>query len=319
MAEACFTVVICAYADDRLDDLLAAVESVRGQTTAPLEIIVVVDHNPRLQAAVSARLPGVAVVANRQARGLSGARNSGVAAATAPLIAFLDDDAVAAPDWLAELRVGFDDPAVVGVGGAIEPSWAGGRPAWFPDEFNWVVGCSYRGMPTRPALVRNLIGANMAFRREAFAAVGGFRGDMGRVGTRPVGCEETEFCIRLRQRWPDAVLLYRPQATVRHRVPANRAGWGYFASRCYAEGLSKAQVADLVGARDGLATERSYTLRTLPSGAGRGLADALHGDWSGLGRAGAIVAGLAMTTAGYARGVAAARRAAPRPAARPAD
>src|SRR5262245_6123477 len=133
MAHPRFAVVICAYADDRLDHLLAAVESVRRQTAAPAEILAVIDHNPRMQAEAIARLPGVVVLANQRARGLSGARNSGVAVASAPLVAFLDDDAVAAPDWLAELGVGFADPAVVGVGGAIEPQWIGGRPAWFPD------------------------------------------------------------------------------------------------------------------------------------------------------------------------------------------
>jgi hypothetical protein len=85
-------------------------------------------------------------------------------------------------------------------------------------------------------------------------------------------------------------------------VPAARARWGYFRSRCYNEGRSKALVARLVGAHDGLATERSYTLRTLPQGVAGGLADALGGDGAGLLRAGAIIAGLLITAAGYLAG-----------------
>ena len=55
-----------------------------------------------------------------------------------------------------------------------------------------------------------------------------------------------------------------------------------------------------MGARDGLASERNYTLRTLPQGFVRGLSDALfHHDFTGFARAGAIGAGLALTTAGY--------------------
>jgi hypothetical protein len=46
-----------------------------------------------------------------------------------------------------------------------------------------------------------------------------------------------------------------------------------------------------------------YTANTLPLGVVRGLADTLHGDGTGLGRAGAIVAGLATVTAGYGIGV----------------
>jgi hypothetical protein len=157
-------------------------------------------------------------------------------------------------------------------------------------------------MPTGTGLVRNLIGANMSFRREILLSVGQFRRDMGRVGTNPVGCEETELCIRIRQRWPNRMLLYRPEALVRHRVPPNRSRWAYFRARCYAEGISKSLVRRCVGAQDGLASERAYALRTLPSGVARGLADTIRGDLGGLLRAGAIVSGLAMTTSGFVRG-----------------
>jgi hypothetical protein len=106
-------------------------------------------------------------------------------------------------------------------------------------------------------------------------------------------------------------LLYEPRARVQHRVTASRAHWGYFCARCYAEGRSKALVAQAVGAGDGLACERTYTLRTLPRAVVRGLADSLRGDPSALTRAGAIMAGLALTTAGYLMGTVAERRATP--------
>ncbi len=145
----------------------------------------------------------------------------------------------------------------------------------------------------------------MSFRREVFARIGGFRDEIGRVGARPSGCDETELCIRLRQHLPHALLLYSPLARVRHQVPAERARWAYFHARCLLEGRSKALVARLVGAGDGSATERAYTLRTLPRGVARGLVDTLaRSDPSGLARAGAITLGLAITTAGYLQGIA---------------
>ena len=85
----------------------------------------------------------------QQQRGISGARNSGIAAARGAIIAFLDDDAIAAPDWLEQLLAGYSSPNVLGVGGAIEPQWQGGRPRWFPPEFDWVVGCTYLGHAAR--------------------------------------------------------------------------------------------------------------------------------------------------------------------------
>jgi GT2 family glycosyltransferase len=303
-AEPTVSVVICSYALDRWDDLLAAVASVRAQSAPPLELIVCVDHNEPMLERVRAELPDVVAVANGEPRGLSGARNSGLALAHGEVVAFLDDDARAEADWLEWLTAPYSDPTVLGVGGSIDPSWAAGRPAGFPEEFGWVVGCSYTGLPAEPTPVRNLIGANMSIRRSVFDAVGGFTTGMGRVGTLPVGCEETELCIRARQRIPGGEFVFEPRARVRHAVPADRATWSYFRSRCFAEGISKAQVAATAGARDGLSTERTYVMRTLPAGFARGIGDAFRGDSSGLVRAAGIVSGLVLTAAGYVAGAA---------------
>jgi glycosyltransferase involved in cell wall biosynthesis len=281
-----------------------AIASVRRQTLIPHEIIVAVDHNLRLFARIQQHLPGVVVVENREVRGLSGTRNSGLAVAGGTHVVFLDDDAIAAPDWIARLSVAFAHPRASGAGGAIEPIWLGGRPAWFPAEFDWVVGCTYRGMPETPSIVRNLIGCNMAFRREVFATVGGFR--IGRVGALSIGQEndETEFCIRLTATCPDSELWFEPTAVVRHTVPPSRATMAYFIRRCFSEGLSKSKLSRQVGRADGLSAERAYTMRTLPQGILRGFGDALlQRDPSGVLRAGAIGAGLAITASGYLAGI----------------
>lgn len=297
------SLIICAYTEERWDALVAAVASVQRQTLPATEIIVVIDHNQPLLERVRQHLPGVTAVENAEVRGLSGARNSGIAEARGEIIAFLDDDACADVNWLLSLSEGFSDPAVLGVGGAVLPLWLSEKASWLPEEFYWVVGCTYRGMPEKAAMIRNPIGANISFRREVFDAVGGFQHEIGRVGKRPLGCEETEMCIRARQYWPQRGFLYQPQAIVMHRVPGARTTWRYFCSRCYYEGISKAFVSRYVGARDGLASERTYTLQVLPKAVGRGLIDAfLRRDLSGFARAGAIVTGLVLTVAGYCAG-----------------
>lgn len=294
------SVIICAYTEERWHDLIGAVTSVQQQSVQPLDIIVVIDHNPTLFASTCEQFPGVAVIENSQQPGLSGARNSGIAIARGEIIAFLDDDAQADPEWIAGLLAGYADPTVIGVGGAITPVWPKGRPRWFPNEFDWVVGCTYRGFPQASSTVRNLIGCNMSFRRKIFTYIGGFRAGIGRHGTRPLGCEETELCIRAHQQWPDRSFLYVPEAAVHHRVTDNRAQWKYFRKRCYSEGISKAHVSRFVGTDDGLASERTYVLQVLPQGILHGLKDTLCDlDRMGVVRAGAIVAGLALTTAGY--------------------
>jgi len=294
------SVIICAYTEERWHDLFAAVESLQQQSIPPREIIIVIDHNMRLLERVRAHIPGVIAIENSEPRGLSGGRNSGISIAQSTLIAFLDDDAVAKPDWLMRLSQCCEEPEVLGAGGGVDPLWSGKCPAWFPQEFYWVVGCSYVGLPEKLSVVRNPFGGCSCFRREVFEVVGGFRSGVGRAGKRPVGCEETELCIRAKQHWPQKVFLYEPQARIHHRISPKRAQWQYFCSRCYAEGLSKAIVVRYVGTKDGLASERTYILRTLPQGVVRGMMVGLfHLDLTGFLRAGAIIAGLMVTTIGY--------------------
>jgi glycosyltransferase involved in cell wall biosynthesis len=295
-------VIICAYTLDRWADIERAVRSAVTQSPAALEVLLVVDHNDELARRARVAWPDLAVVESRGSRGLSGARNTGVEDAAGEIVAFLDDDAEASPTWLAEITAPYVDARVVATGGFAEAAWDAGRPAWFPREFDWVVGCSYVGLPRRPALVRNPIGATMSFRRAAIRDAGGFSSDVGRVGTTPTGGEETELCIRIRRLQPTARVVLMPSAKVRHRVPAVRGTFGYFRSRCFQEGRSKARIAVLEGAGAALASERSYSTRTLPAGFIRGIGDALRGNPWGLARSGAIAIGLALTVAGYVVG-----------------
>ncbi|MCW2512398.1 MAG: putative glycosyltransferase [Mycobacterium sp.] len=296
------SVVICCYTCDRWDDTLAAVDSVRRQSTQPDEIVVVVDHNRELFDRLRAELPYVTVVENAHMQGLSGGKDTGVEVTTSDVVAFLDDDAVAHPDWLGYLRNAYTDDDIVGVGGTTLPHWASDRPRWFPEEFDWVLGCTYVGR--EPGRVRNLLGGNASFRREVFSVAGGFPSHIGRTSaeSRPLGCEETEFCIRVNQHRPEWTYVFEPRAVIWHRVGAERERFSYFRSRCFAEGLSKAAVTRSVGVSDGLSAERSYTTRTLTRGVVRGLGDALRGDPAGIERSGAISVGLLAAAAGYARG-----------------
>ena len=298
------SIIICTYSSNRWNDLIAAIESAEQQLPPARQIVVVVDHNPYLLEQVRNRYPHITVVENRYRQGLSGARTSGITAAVGARIAFLDDDAVAEQDWLELLCAWCDEPNVVGAGGRVVPAWSGDLPRWFPEEFYWVLGCSYRGMPTTSAAVRNVFGGCMCVRREVFDHFGGFHNHMGRVSDTPLGCEETELCIRVNQGWPDAKFIYEPKALIHHHIAVERVdNWKYFRSRCYGEGLSKARLSRLVGSNDALASERAYTFSTLPRGVFRGLRESVvHHDSYGIVRSAAIIVGLLSTAVGYIRG-----------------
>lgn len=295
------TVVVCAYTMERWPDIEAAVASLAAQTRPPEQVVLVSDHNAELLERAREAFPGVLCVASTGPRGLSGARNTGVAVATGDVVAFLDDDATAEPDWVERTLAAFADREVIGVGGNVVPAWRAPRPSWFPEEFLWVVGCSYRGLPSGQAEIRNPIGANMSFRRTVFERAGGFDADMGRLGKDAAGCEETEFSIRARRVVSGARIVLEPSATCRHSVSADRVTRRYFRRRCRGEGRSKAVVSRLAGADSALETERAYLRRTLPSGVLRGLRDALRGDAAGAVRAWMIVEGTALTAASYLR------------------
>jgi glycosyltransferase involved in cell wall biosynthesis len=300
------SVAICAYTMRRWDNLTAAVASVVAQLRPGDECLVVVDHNDELLARAATRYagdPSVRVLASTGTPGLSGARNTAVADSVGVVVAFLDDDAVAGEHWLGAVLAALAEEDVLGVGTAAWPHWStGARPGWFPPEFDWVVGCSYRGLPTERADVRNVIGAAMAFRREAFEFAGTFSSDVGRIGTTPTGCEETELCIRLRRARPSTRITYLPEVSVRHHVTADRLTVRYFFRRCFGEGLSKARVSRLVGSDAGLSSERSYVRSVLPRAVLRELRRSLRGEWAGAGAAALIVAGVLTAGAGYLRG-----------------
>jgi len=297
------SVIICAYTDRRWDQLELGYAAVAAQLGENDQLIIVIDHNEDLERRARREFHRALVVCNTESPGLSGARNSGICRAEMPVVVFLDDDACPEPDWLDAYRTAFMDPRVQVVSGAVEPRWhAGAAPVWFPEEFGWVVGCDYRGLPAHGAAVRNPIGANMAIRREALQKVGGFSAAVGRIDTLPLGCEETDLSIRLRQVDPTALIVRNTSARVQHTVPADRTRARYFLSRCYWEGRSKAVLAGRVGTHDGLAAERRCVVATLTRGMLRGLRSTATGQPSGLLRAAAITAGFTATAFGYARG-----------------
>jgi len=227
------------------------------QTMPPAEIVLVLDPDENLVSLLKSRMPSTVRIMTSERFGLSEARNCGVKNTTGEIVAFIDDDAVAAVDWLEKLVQVYDDPSVVAVGGSIIPLWKGRRPIWFPEELYWIVGCSYRGLPERRALVRNPIGCNMSFRRSIFKKVGFFRCDVGRFGKTLLASEETEFSIRILQKSPHSKIIYDPSAIVYHRVGKNRANLKYLWKRSFYEGVSKAIITRRVHLST-LTTEDNY-------------------------------------------------------------
>jgi glucosyl-dolichyl phosphate glucuronosyltransferase len=293
------SVVICAYTEDRWSLFKKAVASAEAQTSPPIEIIVCIDHNDELlrkteeYVRTGRRAEGIPIIvlANKYNGRLGSARNTAVEFASGEAIAFLDDDAAAAPDWLERLIAPYDDERVGAVGGAPLPAFEGKRPRWFPHEFNWVFGCAYRGLPLTREPVKHLIGANMSARRSALQEIGGFHSD---------NHDDMDMCHRIA--FEGYGVLYEPLAIVHHTVPASRTTWHYFWRRCYFVNQGKVEAfANMQEAAD-LGAELAFVTRTLTSGARAELRLVLRGDLYGFARVAATIAGISLAGLGHVSG-----------------
>lgn len=172
-----------------------------------LEIIVVDDGSTDHTAGTAARYR-VTVLQTGRRRGASFCRNLGAARAAGDLLLFLDSDCTAAADWIRELVRGFDDPAVAACGGLVDSD----MKKKGLDRYEQVKSSLMMGHRERDSRDEGdffyLPTCNLAVRKAAFQAVGGFRERL-HVG------EDVDLCWRLLDR--GHAIAYRPSARVFHR------------------------------------------------------------------------------------------------------
>jgi len=234
------SVVICTYnGAERLPETL---RHLVAQDHPNYEIIVV-DNNSDDETA------GVVMAWQREhanlryvfegCQGLSYARNAGIEASRAPLIAFTDDDINAPPHWLAMLANGFaEDETIGGVGGSREVLFLGKQSALIQRSEQ---AMAYLGrFRPRTNSSHLLVGANMSFRKSALEDTGGFDVALGRSGERLVAHEDLDMCHRVRE--AGYTLVYLPDALVYHRVTSREATWSWVLKKAFGYSASKVTV-----------------------------------------------------------------------------
>ena len=252
------SVIVSTYTERRLSDVLQCLDSLDKQTLRPSEILLVLDPIDKLVEFYRSRIPPNVKVIISDGIGLSYARNAGVRNSLGDIIAFIDDDAVADKRWLESSIENYEDDQVIGVGGQISAQWEDKRPMWFPEELDWIVGCSYKGMPQKRSEIRNPIGCNMSFRKTVFERAGYFRTDIGRLGDKLLCSEETELAIRAFEAIPGSRIVFEPSAIVSHKVGKKRESLKYVWTRSVNEGMSKATISHKPDSSEMLSTEDSY-------------------------------------------------------------
>ena len=254
------SVVISTYSKALKDQVLDCIYSLQNQTFLPNEILLILDHDPDLIRFFRSIVPKEVKILSSNGFGLSNARNAGVRYSKSEIIAFIDDDAVADRNWLKNIFRNYSEPKVAGVGGLVVPLYEESKSFdWFPEELNWIIGCSYKGLSNKWEAVRNPIGCNMSFRSSVFEKVGYFKNDVGRLGKVLLDGEEPEFCNRVHLKLPDAKIMNDPSAVVLHKVSSKRMTFKYLWKRSFYQGYSKALINDtFVSTSLPLDKERNY-------------------------------------------------------------
>jgi glycosyltransferase involved in cell wall biosynthesis len=231
------SVVVCTY--DRYDVLPGAVRSLlRQQLYAGSLEIIVVDNSPNQENAARFRagFVGDATVTYllEPTPGLSHARNIGMAHARADLVAFMDDDAVAAPGWAFHILRAFE--AFAGsagvVGGRVLPRWISARPPWLGDDLLGYLSIVDWGGQTRPLQSHEwLVGCNISFDKRMLSSVGGFSEALGRIGAGQALLSNEEIEVAEKIRRAGRVPVYCPEALVHHVIDPARLTRAWFRRR----------------------------------------------------------------------------------------
>ncbi|HEX9243989.1 MAG TPA: glycosyltransferase, partial [Anaeromyxobacter sp.] len=232
------SIAVCTFR--RADDLRECLRAIRDLGYARKHEVLVVDNSDRpeerrLNERLVRECEGARLLTS-DPPGLSRARNVALAASSGDVIAYLDDDATCVEGWAEALLDAFDDPEVVAAGGPILPRWETPPPEWLDGELLLSLAVQDRGPVARDLRADEVFfGANIAFRREALAAAGGFAEHLGRTGADLMGGEETEVQLRLRSRGRSR---HVPGARVDHLMRAQRCSLPWFLRRYAWQGLS---------------------------------------------------------------------------------
>jgi len=233
--------VVCTY--KRADYLRSALRSLCDQTLPREQYEVIVVDNAvevetkRVVDEFSGGEINLSYTAEPQI-GLSHARNRALKEARGKYVAFLDDDARADTSWLKALLNAFEGTGAAAVGGRVWLDWEGEKPVWVHDEQLSLFTFVDHGDEAHALRDGEyLVGANVAFRRDAANEIGGFDANLGRQGSVLLSGEEAKLISEITKR--GETVYYEPDALVWHSVHPSRKRPSWLLRRMFWDGASQ--------------------------------------------------------------------------------
>lgn len=250
--------VICTYNRAHLlPDTLEALAAQKLPVSIPWEIVVIDNNSRDTTAQVVSTFATTTTTPVRYAfepqQGLSHARNRGIREARGSILAFTDDDVLPAPDWVAQMAAAMERWSAHGVGGRILPRWDITPPPWLARNRSLLNHLAIMDFATSqlvrlPMETGPLVwGANMAFRRDLFDAVGGFDPRRGVSGDKLARGEEADLVHRALER--GLTIAYDAGPMVFHRIGADRMRKAYFRKLTFDDAQAKARLKPFLEGR----------------------------------------------------------------------
>ena len=240
------SIAICTY--NNAGKVRTVLESLRGLICPPTleyEVLVVDNNSSDETKAVVERCQEVWGQRLRYVfegtQGLSHARNRALKEAAGDIVSYVDDDVSVDPGWLSAVAAAFEQYAAAVVGGRSYLIYPSERPAWLPEEYEFLLSKLDYGDQAIVGVDKDLFGLNFSVRKELALGVGGFDTSLGRRGNSLASGEESDLLKRIRAR--GGLAVYEPGAVVGHVVSAERVTIRWFLKRLFAAGRDGVAIA----------------------------------------------------------------------------
>lgn len=209
------------------DSVYNTIESLKQQTH-PIEIVLINDGSEK---PIQLCNTDVLYLKNSKPRGLSICRNMGIKQSSGEVIAFIDDDAFADPNWIKEIKKCFKKGADI-AGGLIKPVWKAKRPWWLKEWMYHLLGVN------TPSHM--IFGCNFAIRKNLLKEMNyWFEEKLGRKEGNMIAGDETTLFLKARKQ--NYKILFNEKAIVYHVISKERLSLKYFIPRFFWEGRTEAR------------------------------------------------------------------------------